>query len=159
LPDAQAGHEKTLTALLPAMAGADLIYGLGMLQSGVTFSLSQLVMDNEIAYMVKEVVKGISFNDESMAIEAIKRAGSHGNFIEIEHTFKHMREQSQPRLIDRRTRESWESAGGKDYTQRAREKALSILKNHKPEPLDSEVLSGLSSVVKQAEKELVGKKQ
>ncbi|UCB44808.1 MAG: trimethylamine methyltransferase family protein [Spirochaetota bacterium] len=159
MPDAQAGHEKTLTALLPAMAGADLIYGLGMLESGVTFSLSQLVMDNEIAYMVKEVVKGIALNDESMATEAIKRAGSHGNFVEIEHTFKHMREQSKPQLIDRRKRETWASAGEKDYEQRAREKALSILKNHKPEPLPAEVLSGLSSIVRQAEKELLEKKQ
>jgi trimethylamine--corrinoid protein Co-methyltransferase len=159
LPDAQAGHEKTLTALLPAMAGADLIYGLGMLESGVTFSLTQLVMDNEIAYMVKEAVKGIALNDESMATEDIKRAGSHGNFVELEHTFKHMREQSKPQLIDRRKRESWAAATGeKDYAQRAREKALSILKNHKPDPLAPEVLSGLSSIVKQAEKELAEKK-
>ncbi len=159
MPDAQAGHEKTLTALLPALAGADLIYGLGMLQSGVTFSLTQLVMDNEIAYTVKEVVRGIVLSDENMATEVIKQAGSSGNFVEIEHTFKHMREQSHPQLIDRRTREGWQSSGGKDYAQRAYDKALSILKSHKPEPLPPEVLSGLSSIVKEAEEELIEKKQ
>jgi len=31
--DAQSGHEKTITSLLPALAGANLIYGLGMLES------------------------------------------------------------------------------------------------------------------------------
>ena len=130
-----------------------------MLESGVTFSLAQLVMDNETAYMVKEVIRGISFSDESMATEVIKRAGTRGNFIETEHTFKHMREQSKTQLIDRRTRESWRSSGGKDYTQRASEKALSILKNHRPEPLSPEVLAGLRSIVNEAEKELVGKKK
>lgn len=139
------------------MAGADLIYGLGMLESGVTFSLAQLVMDNEIAYMVKEVVRGISFSEESMATEVIKQAGSRGNFVEMEHTFKHMREQSKTQLIDRRTRESWKSSGGKDYTQRASEKASSILKSYRPEPLSAEVLTGLRSIVREAEKELLGK--
>ena len=43
---AQSGHEKTLTALLPALAGANLIYCLGMLESGVTFDYGQLVMDD-----------------------------------------------------------------------------------------------------------------
>jgi trimethylamine--corrinoid protein Co-methyltransferase len=30
------GHEKTLTALLPALAGANVIYGLGNTETGVT---------------------------------------------------------------------------------------------------------------------------
>ena len=130
-----------------------------MLESGVTFSLAQLVMDNEIAYMVKEVARGISLSKESMATEVIKQAGSRGNIMETEHTFRHMREQSKTQLIDRRTRESWKSAGSKDYTQRAGEKALLILKNHRPEPLSAEVLSGLRSIVKEAEKEFVSKSE
>lgn len=130
-----------------------------MLESGVTFSLAQLVMDNEIAYMVKEVLRGITLSEESMATEVIKRAGSHGNFLELEHTFNHMREQSKTQLIDRRTRESWKSSGGKSYTQRAGEKALSILKSHKPEPLRAEVRDGLHSIVTETEKELSGRKK
>jgi len=47
--DAQSGHEKTITGMLPALAGANVIYGLGMLEMGITFDLAQLVLDNEIA--------------------------------------------------------------------------------------------------------------
>ena len=43
------GHEKTLTGLMAALAGANLIYGPGMLESGITFDFAQLVMDNEFA--------------------------------------------------------------------------------------------------------------
>ncbi len=43
LSDAQAGHEKTLTALMVALAGASIIYGAGMIESGVTFDCAQLV--------------------------------------------------------------------------------------------------------------------
>ena len=53
--DAQSGHEKTLTGLLPALAGANLIYGLGMIESGMTFDFGQLVMDDEFAGMIKHV--------------------------------------------------------------------------------------------------------
>ena len=56
----QTGHEKTLTGLLPALAGANQIYGAGMIESGVTFDLGQLVMDNEIARMIKFAVGGIA---------------------------------------------------------------------------------------------------
>ena len=55
----QTGHEKTLTALTAALAGTNLIYGLGMIESGVTFDYAQLVIDNEMARMVKHVVRGI----------------------------------------------------------------------------------------------------
>jgi len=39
---------------LSALAGAKLIYGMGMLELGITFSLTQLVIDNKIAKMVKK---------------------------------------------------------------------------------------------------------
>jgi len=128
---------------------------MGMLELGITFSLTQLVIDNEIVKMVKEVVKGIDINDESMALEVITQVGPGGNFLSAEHTLRHMREQSHSKLIDRRMWQPWESSGKKDFAQRAHEEALSILENHKPEPLPPEVLSALHSIVESAEVELV----
>jgi trimethylamine--corrinoid protein Co-methyltransferase len=69
--DAQSGHEKTLTGLLPALAGANLIYGLGMLESGVTMDYGQLVLDNEIARLIKYSVGGIPVNDETVGVEVL----------------------------------------------------------------------------------------
>jgi len=139
------------------LAGANLIYGMGMLELGITFSLTQLVIDNEITKMVKAVLRGIDVNDENMAVEVIKQVGPGGNFLSAEHTLRHMREQSHSKLIDRRMWQQWESSEKKDFAQRAREEALSILKNHKPEPLPSEVLSTLHSVVESAEEKLIGR--
>ena len=42
-----------------------------MIESGVTFDLGQLVMDNEIARMIKFAVGGIAVTDETMAIDDI----------------------------------------------------------------------------------------
>jgi trimethylamine--corrinoid protein Co-methyltransferase len=65
-----------------------------------------------------------------------------------------MRTQSQPKLIDRRTREDWEAGGKTDLYQRSLEEARYILENHKPDPLPDEVLATIRSIVEEAEAEL-----
>jgi trimethylamine--corrinoid protein Co-methyltransferase len=144
---------------LPALAGANLIYGLGMIEMGMTIDYGQLVMDNEFARMIKHVVQGIPVNDETLAIDVIHEIGVGKDFLSHDHTFKHMRTQSQPKLIDRRTREDWDAAGRTDIYQRALAEARYILENHKPEPLPSEVLSIIRSIVEEAEAELGVKKK
>jgi trimethylamine--corrinoid protein Co-methyltransferase len=154
LCDAQAGHEKTLTALLPALAGANIIYGSGSLEMGTVLDWAQLVMDNEFAGMIKHVVKRIPVTDETLAVDVIHEVGPFGDFISHEHTRKHMRAlQSQPKLIDRRRRDFWLQLGGKDLAERAREEAKYILKTHKPDPIPPGVASTIQSIVEEADKE------
>src|SRR5674476_1575412 len=123
LGDAQVGHEKTLTGLLAALAGANLIYGAGMIESGVTFDFGQLVMDNEFAKMIKHALAGIPVDDETLAVEDIARGGPFGDFLSLDATLRHMRELSQPEVLDRRVREDWEARGSRDLYSTCREKA------------------------------------
>ncbi len=140
------------------MAGANLIYGLGMIESGVTFDFGQLVMDNDFARMIKYAVNGILVNDETLAVDAIKEVGIGKHFLDHDTTFKYMRDQSQPESIDRSIREEWEKAGKTDIYQRACEKARDILENHKPDPLPNNVLATMRSIVEDAEAEMVDNK-
>ncbi len=136
------------------MAGANLIYGLGMIEMGMTIDYGQMVMDNEFARMIKYVVQGIAVNDETLAVDVMHEVGVGKDFLSHEHTMKHMRTQSQPKLIDRRTREDWDVAGKTDLYQRALEEARYILENHKPDPLPDDVLTAIRSIVQEAEEEL-----
>ena len=52
-----------------------MIYGLGMLESGITFDYGQLVLDCEFARMIKHTVQGIPVTDETLAVDAIKEIG------------------------------------------------------------------------------------
>ena len=148
------GHEKTLTGLMAALAGANLIYGPGMLESGITFDFAQLVMDNEFARMIKHTVNGFWVNKDTLAVDIINQIGPAKDFLMHPHTFKHMRSQSIPELIDRKGKEEWKSAGGKDIYARATEKARDILDNHKPEPLPKNVAGKIKSIIKDTEEEL-----
>lgn len=136
------------------MAGANLIYGLGMIEMGMTIDYGQMVMDNEFARMIKYLVQGIPVNDETLAVNVIKEIGIGKDFLSHASTYKHMRTQSQPKLIDRRMREDWQAAGATDIYQRALEEARYILENHKPDPLPDDVLAAIRSIVEEAEAEL-----
>ena len=149
----QTGHEKTLTALMAALAGTNLIYGSGMIESGVTFDFAQLVIDDEIARMVKQVVGGVRVDDESLAVDDIAAVGSFGDFLSLDATMRHMHETSQPELIDRRVREDWERRGGTDMYTRAMEKAKALLADHRPEPLPADVLKQIRTIVDKADRE------
>jgi trimethylamine--corrinoid protein Co-methyltransferase len=136
------------------LAGANLIYGLGMIEMGMTIDYGQMVMDNEFARMIKYLVQGIAVNDETLAVDVIKEIGVGKDFLSHASTYKHMRTQSQPKLIDRRMREDWQAAGGTDIYQRALEEARYILENHKPDPLPDDVLAAIRAIVEEAEAEL-----
>jgi trimethylamine--corrinoid protein Co-methyltransferase len=152
--DAQAGFEKTITGILPALAGANVIYGLGMLEMGITFDLTQLVWDHEIAEMILHSLKGVPVNDTSLAIDVIKEMGIGKDYLSHQTTLEHMRSQSQAKLIDRRMREDWEADGSKDAYQRSHERMIEILETYEPPQLPADVLKKVRAIVVEAEEEL-----
>ena len=135
-----------------------MVYGLGMLESGVTIDFGQLVMDNEFAGMIKHVLNGIPVDDENLAVDVIHDVGPLKDLLDQKHTLKHMNTQSQPDLIDRRIRSKWQELGGTDMYERASAKAREILETHEPDPLPDGVLATIRSIIEGAEEELgVGK--
>ena len=136
-----------------ALAGASSIYGAGMIESGVTFDCAQLVMDNEFAAMIKFVVNGIGVSDELLMVDEIHKVGAFGDFLSLDSTYKHMREQSQPRLLDRRVREEWQSDGATDLYARSQAKAREIIETHVPEPLDADIVKEMRAFVTRADQE------
>jgi len=136
------------------LAGANLIYGLGMLESGMTFDFGQLVLDAEFARMIKHAVHGIPVSDETLALDVIHEVGPFGDFLSHEHTLRHMREQSQPTLIDRRVREEWEQMGSLTSYERATREARRILETHVPDPLPPGAAEQMRGIIAETEREL-----
>jgi len=123
-----------------------------MLAQGITFDFAQLLIDNEIARMIKEVVAGITVNKDTLALDVIQAVGAAGEYVSHEHTYTNFKKEvSQNHLIFRGTRDAWQSAGSKDLTARAYEEAVEIFNNFKIEPLPQEVVSKMRSIVNEAE--------
>lgn len=143
-----------MTGLLAALAGTNLIYGAGMIESGMTFDYGQMVMDADFVKMIKFAVGGIPVNDDTLSVDLIKEVGQFKDYLAHENTYDHMRMYPQPRLMDRRMREDWEASGSKDMYTKAMEFAREILKTHKPDPLSDHILAELRAIVQGAEEEL-----
>ena len=155
MSDAQVAYEKTLTGLAPALAGASLIYGAGMLESGMTCDLGQMVMDNEAIALIRQFVRGVAVTDETLAVDLIDAVGPGGDFISTEHTCRHMREASQPQPVQTATCATpGRMTGGTDLAQRARDQARQIVAEHVVEPLPGDVLARIDGIVRRADRDV-----
>jgi len=154
IPDIQAGFEKAMTLMMAALAGLNFIFNAaGTLESTLTASYEQAVIDNEICGMVSRALRGIKISDETLAIDVIERVGPGGQFLDQRHTLEYLKKEHYlPTIINRQKRERWEKAGSKDLREIAREEAKRILKEHQPEPLDRDIEEELKKVVKEVEK-------
>ena len=127
-----------------------MIYGVGMLDSGMTWDYAQAVMQNEMVRMIVKTIEGIPLSDELMALDVIASVGPGGEYITHKHTFRNMNIQSRVDLFDRNTREVWDAKGSKDIVEKSYEKAFHILNNHKPEPLSENVKATLNEIFQDA---------
>jgi len=154
----QMGLERMNVALVPAMAGADNLSGIGgAWEAAASYEL--LVIDNEIYSDVFRTVSGIEINEERLALDVIDKVGPMGNYLAQAHTMKYLRmgEIRNSALYDKRTSEKAKKEGIKPLQVAAREIAKKILKEHEPEPLGKDVEKELSKIVKDAERKLLGK--
>lgn len=147
LPDEQAAAEAAFSILLETLAGAQMAHDVGYLEGGMTNSIEQIVICDELIAYTKQFMRPLEINDETLALDLINEVGPEGNYLTCDHTLKHFKEDWYPKLFDRRNFEDWQKAGSKTLRQRAREKALKLLTTHKPEPLSADVQAQIDAIV------------
>lgn len=150
--DEQAGYERVMNMMLAALSGANGITVLGTLESCLTISQQQLVIDNEIAGAVRRCLRGIEVNDETLAISEIKNVGPGGHYLARKHTLQHISQEHYIlRITNRKLRNQWIASGSMDIAAVARREAKRILETHMVEPLNKETQRQLSKIVHDAE--------
>lgn len=158
-PGIQAAVEKSLTGLTAALAGANLIFGIGGIESGLTFDFGQAVLDTEIMRSIMRIRTGIDINTDTLSTDIIHDIGCSGNYLTHTSTFQHMRSLSQTEFFNRSGRRHWESMGKPQSYQRALLKARDILKKYRPEPLSDSSVKQIRDIMNEAEKKLVEMKK
>lgn len=151
--DVQAGIEKTITLLMPALAGVNMIFYPGTMDHALSVSKEALVIDHQICEIINRVLEGVIINDDTKALETINEVGPGGHFLNQKHTLKYLeREHFMPKLFDRDSHENWLEKGKKGVLERASEMVQKILRDHEPKPLDSEVEKELMKIIKEVQK-------
>ncbi|NIO72221.1 MAG: trimethylamine methyltransferase [Anaerolineae bacterium] len=152
--DQQAAAEAALTLMAETLGGANLIHDLGYLESGLTGSLAQLVICDEIVGWLGHFVAPVEVNEETLALDLIDEIGPDGQFLDTEHTLTHFREHWYPTVFDRHNYDKWQAAGGKSLAERAAQRVEEILAEHQPEPLPDDVAQAIKAVVRQTKKRM-----
>lgn len=153
----QTGIEKAMTTVFPVLAGAVGIGTVGHLENAVTFSPQQLVIDNEVVRYMQRTLHPIEVNEDTLALDAIRRAGIGGNYFGEEHTLRHFRgEQFFSDLFETMPWSSAHAPEIKGMDGRAREIAR-LLWEEKPEPvIDTDQIKAIERIVSRARNFLLG---
>jgi trimethylamine--corrinoid protein Co-methyltransferase len=133
--DEQAAWEKTTVGLMHAMAGVNVIWGVGQLESQRALSPEMMVIDDEIAGVALRAARPPDVDDAALAYDLIASLGSRADYLGDPHTLAHFRsELFEPSLGFVGRREGWQSAGAQTAVERARDRVAQILA-HPPEAL------------------------
>ncbi len=149
--DEQAAIEYALSIYSAALSGANLVHDVGFLETGMSASLEGLVMGDEIIGYVKNIIKGIRVDDETLALDLIDKVGPGGHFLGETHTFDHFRDFWNLTVINRDRYQMWEEKGKTTYKERLRIRAHQLLSEHQEKPLPSDVMAKLDEIVAEAE--------
>lgn len=128
LNDAQAGYETGMSGIAGLLSGMDMFNIGGLIDALKTFDFAKAVIDDEMALMMKRMKRGISFNDEDLALDLIKEIGPGGSFITAKHTINRMKTEAvMTKIADRDARTIWEKKGATDTQARAMKKVKDVM--------------------------------
>ena len=156
-PDEQAGYEKMINGLLPAMAGATLVTGFGSTASVMCCSLAQLVMDDDILGMIYRAQRACEVDEDSLGFDAIDEVINDGEiFLGTEHTVMHSRSEIWlPNVGFDGSWADWTKMGEVPLTELAQKKALDMLKKEAENPADDSLDAEAAKILEAARKELL----
>ena len=138
--DAQSGYETGMSTVAALLGGVDLLAMGGLLDALLVFDYAKLIIDAEIAGMLKRLARGLDFSEENLALEVISQVGPGRSFIETRHTLRRARSEAfVPQVSDRQNRSLWQAAGAQDTQARALQRARDILQRGNPAVFAPEV--------------------
>jgi trimethylamine--corrinoid protein Co-methyltransferase len=131
------------------LGGNNLVHDVGYLEAGLTSSPEMIVFSAEMISMMRRFMGGISFTEEDLALDVIHQVGPGGDFLGEDHTFLGFRRFWQPQLFSRQRVEDWLASGSLPLGDRLRERTLSLIEDHQPEPLSPSLKEEIQRVLKQ----------
>jgi trimethylamine---corrinoid protein Co-methyltransferase len=154
--DEQNAWEKSISNLSAIWAGNDVVMNSGMFATGLTISLEQLVMDDEMNGFIRRMARGIDVSADTIGADVIASVGPRGSFITEEHTVKFLRsgEFREAKASNTLLYAAWLKAGAPDSAKLANAKVLELLRDGAAHPLEPAVSEKFDRIIKDFEKAL-----
>ena len=147
VPGLRLSIENSVLAPPMALAGSEVMNGIGLADGSTLLSYEQMLIDNEIVGLVIHSNRDFEVSDESVSLDLIKKVGIGRNYLGELHTVKHVKDFYMPGLWDMSPYESWAASGKRNLTEDAGTKVEKILAEHKPEKMDPSVSGAIKKVI------------
>ncbi len=103
--------------------------------------------------IIGSMARGIEVTEESIALDVVHKVGVGKDYLGQRHTMEKFRtEHFLPTVTDRSSWDSWVAKGSKTTLQRAGDEVKRIFKEHKVEPVRSEVGETVAKLLKKRAK-------
>ncbi len=155
LPDSQSGVERGITTTLTALAGSSIFGHIGICGPDQGFSIDEMIIEDEMIAYIKRVLKGFEVNDETIALNTIKKVGRDGNFLVEDHTLKYFRKDRWfPTIYNRFDYDNWVKQQDKTLLEKSQRKIKEILDKETKVYLSEEQAKDLKNIIEEYSKEL-----
>jgi len=120
---------------------------LGSLDEGITYSLHALLLCDDLAGLLRHMWKGFVVDEDNLALEIARKVGPLGNYLAEQHTAKHSRSQAwDSRYFGAKIPLSEDGQPDRDLFERIEIDLRQILKKHRPNALDDDVLQEIRAI-------------
>jgi trimethylamine--corrinoid protein Co-methyltransferase len=142
ITDMQAGYEAVI-AMLPSILTKPnfILHAAGWLENGLTIGYEKFAMDLELCGVLLTLAKGVSWDDDEWALEAVlDEVPPGGHHLGTEHTLSRFRTAfHRTPLFDHDSFAQWEAAGSVDATTRASAAWRALLERYEDPGLDDAI--------------------
>ncbi len=142
ITDMQAGYESVI-AMLPSILTKPnfILHAAGWLENGLTTGYEKFAMDVELCGVLLTVAKGVSWDDDEWALDAIlDEVPPGGHHLETGHTMRRFRTAfHRTPLFDHDSFAQWEAAGARGATTRATAAWKELLERYEDPGLDDAI--------------------
>jgi trimethylamine--corrinoid protein Co-methyltransferase len=153
--DEQSMSERAMLTTLMGLSGLDILGGAGQLEVATAVSPVQLMVDNEVMGMVRQIVKGFALDEDALAWDVLTKGKPGDHFLTSPHTLRHCREAFVPQTFARLTREAWERQGSKSFFERVVEHYRELMRSENACLMPADRAQTLVTIVREADEKLV----
>lgn len=149
LPDAQAAYETANSLNMGLLSGVNfMLHACGWLEGGLVADFEKFVMDADQLGALHALAKGVAYDENAQAMDAIREVGPGGHYLGCAHTQANFQSAFwKTELLDYKPFETWEEQGARDTRMLASDRVEHLLANYQQPQLDPEKLAALTAYV------------
>jgi trimethylamine---corrinoid protein Co-methyltransferase len=156
--DIQSMAERAMLGQAVAMAGADILGGVGQLQTATVFDPVQAVLDDALGGYLRALIAAPQVDEAAFNWDELSQIATGGHFLASDHTLALCRAQYRPDVFQRERRDDYDKANRRGAWEVARDRAKTLIAADLPEGLpDAHARAEIRALRARADEEIAGK--